>query len=166
VSPRIVRAEVDGTGGVTQVTGPQLRQRFGLFDTWASFTYISSNAKKKSSDDGAGGGEGAGAGATTTTPGATTAPTSGGATTPPALDPSTGAAAAARVAPVTERLTGTIRPAKRGTRLAVQRRIGRAWRTVGTTRVGRGGTYDAAVAAPGTYRVALGDVAGPALDIR
>ena len=41
----------DGTGGVTQVTGPQLRTRFGLFDTWASFTYISSNAKKKSSDD-------------------------------------------------------------------------------------------------------------------
>src|SRR4051812_102791 len=39
-SPRIVRAEVDGTNGVTAVTGPELRRRFGLFDTWASFTYI------------------------------------------------------------------------------------------------------------------------------
>jgi stage II sporulation protein D len=45
-SPRIVRAEVNGTNGVTPVTGPQLRARFGLYDTWASFTYISSDAKQ------------------------------------------------------------------------------------------------------------------------
>ncbi len=82
-SPRIVRAEIDGTNGVTQVTGPQLRTRLGLFDTWASFTYIS-GAKKKSSDDDGGGGDGASttAPATTSAPGATTSPTSGGATPP------------------------------------------------------------------------------------
>jgi stage II sporulation protein D len=96
-SPRIVRAEIDGTNGVTQVTGPQLRTRLGLFDTWASFTYISPGAKKKSSDDdGDGDGDGASttAPATTAAPGATTSPTSGGATLPPAGDATGGQVAA------------------------------------------------------------------------
>ena len=94
-SPRIVRAEIDGTNGVTQVTGPQLRTRLGLFDTWASFTYIS-GAKKKSSDDDGGGGDGASttAPATTAAPGATTSPTSGGATPPPTGDATGGQVAA------------------------------------------------------------------------
>jgi stage II sporulation protein D len=88
-SPRIVRAEVDGTNGVTQVTGPQLRTRLGLFDTWASFTYIS-GSKKQSSDDG-GGGPGTRSPSTTapggtTAPGATTSPISGGSAPPAAAD--------------------------------------------------------------------------------
>jgi stage II sporulation protein D len=89
-SPRIVRAEVNGTNGVTQVTGPQLRARLGLFDTWASFTYISPGAKKKSSDDDGGGSDGGDATTTapasTAAPGATTSPTNGGATPPAAAD--------------------------------------------------------------------------------
>jgi stage II sporulation protein D len=47
VSPRIVRAEIVGTRGVTPITGPQLRTRFGLFDTWATFTLIDTSAKKQ-----------------------------------------------------------------------------------------------------------------------
>ncbi len=88
-SPRIVRAEVNGTNGVTQVTGPQLRARLGLFDTWASFTYISGSKKHSSDEDG-------GAKkpeqpsvtvpASTTIPGATVSPDNGGATPPPAGD--------------------------------------------------------------------------------
>ena len=39
-SPRIVRAQVVGTDGHANVTGPQLRKRFGLFDTWAYFTTV------------------------------------------------------------------------------------------------------------------------------
>jgi stage II sporulation protein D len=86
-SPRIVRAEVDGTNGVTQVTGPQLRTRLGLFDTWASFTYISGTKKQSSDEDGGGDGDTpADVPASTTAPGATTSPTSGGATPPPAAD--------------------------------------------------------------------------------
>ena len=46
VSPRVVRAQVVGTGGVTNVTGPQLRSAFGLFDTWAFFTSVTSKASK------------------------------------------------------------------------------------------------------------------------
>ena len=39
-SPRIVEADVIGTRGRTRVTGGQLRARFGLFDSWAFFTSI------------------------------------------------------------------------------------------------------------------------------
>jgi stage II sporulation protein D len=88
-SPRIVRAEVDGTNGVTQVTGPQLRTRLGLFDTWATFTYIS-GSKKQSSDDDGGGKKtkqpSTTVPASTSAPGATISPDSGGATLPAAAD--------------------------------------------------------------------------------
>src|SRR3954471_11622808 len=80
VSPRIVRAEIAGTHGVTQVTGPQLRARFGLFDTWATFTYISADAKKKAPGDDPAPGTG-GDDASGTTP-SSTSPTSGGVTNP------------------------------------------------------------------------------------
>jgi stage II sporulation protein D len=44
-SPRIVRAEVVGTGGRTTVTGAQLRARLGLYDTWAHFAVIDTKAR-------------------------------------------------------------------------------------------------------------------------
>jgi stage II sporulation protein D len=37
---------VIGTGGRTSVTGPQLRSRLGLYDTWARFTVITSGAAR------------------------------------------------------------------------------------------------------------------------
>jgi stage II sporulation protein D len=37
VSPRIVHADLIGSGGTTTVTGPQLRDALGLPDTWAFF---------------------------------------------------------------------------------------------------------------------------------
>jgi stage II sporulation protein D len=37
ISPRIVRANLIGTGGTTAVNGPQLRDALGLPDTWAFF---------------------------------------------------------------------------------------------------------------------------------
>jgi stage II sporulation protein D len=160
-SPRIVRAEVNGTNGVTQVTGPQLRARLGLFDTWASFTYISSDAKRKSSDDDAP----STAPAPASTPASTTSPDSGGATMPDADTSGGQAAAVARVLP-SSLLTGTIRPAKTGRRLAVQRRDRGAWRTIAATRVRAGGRYRASLPGPGTYRVVLGDVTGPAVNVR
>src|SRR3954447_21908557 len=42
VSPRIVNAKVIGTRGTVNVTGPQLRSRLGLYDTWAYFVTIKS----------------------------------------------------------------------------------------------------------------------------
>jgi stage II sporulation protein D len=40
LSPRVVAADVIGTGGRTRVTGATLRARFGLMDTWAYYTSI------------------------------------------------------------------------------------------------------------------------------
>jgi stage II sporulation protein D len=45
-SPRVVRAEIVGTRGTTPVTGPQLRSRFRLFDTWAFFTTVTSDTQR------------------------------------------------------------------------------------------------------------------------
>jgi stage II sporulation protein D len=42
VSPRVVSAQVIGTQGRTEVTGPQLQSAFGLLSTYATFTTISS----------------------------------------------------------------------------------------------------------------------------
>ncbi|HET6508672.1 MAG TPA: SpoIID/LytB domain-containing protein [Baekduia sp.] len=166
-SPRIVRAEVNGTGGVTQVTGPQLRQRFGLYDTWATFTYISSNSKVTSSDDDGSGGSGTKTKSTTTAPASTTVPAStgnGGATAGTGIDATGGQAAAIARVPA-PRLTGTF-TVERGKRLSVQRRDGRGWRTVGHARVGRAGRYAATLPGPGTYRVTLGDLVGPSVNVR
>jgi SpoIID/LytB domain protein len=41
-SPRVVRAEVRGSGGNTVVTGPQLRSRLGLRDSWFYLRRVSS----------------------------------------------------------------------------------------------------------------------------
>ncbi len=42
-SPRIMTAQIVGTRGTTEVTGATLRDKLGLFDTWAYFTSISSS---------------------------------------------------------------------------------------------------------------------------
>jgi len=42
VSPRVVRARVVGANGSTILTGPQIRARLGLDDTWAYFTRVGS----------------------------------------------------------------------------------------------------------------------------
>jgi stage II sporulation protein D len=44
VSPRIVSADVVGTDGRTRVTGADLRARLGLYDTWARFTRVDTDA--------------------------------------------------------------------------------------------------------------------------
>ena len=64
VSPRIVRAEIVGSGGTSPVSGPELRRRLGLFDTWATFTVIGPGGKQTTST----------APASTTTPATTTTP--------------------------------------------------------------------------------------------
>jgi SpoIID/LytB domain protein len=149
-SPRVVRAEVVGTHGVMPTTGPELRRRLGLYDTWATFTYISSNARKPATSDDP------------------LLPTDNGAATPPpaaSADTAGGqAASAARLRPAV--LTGAIDRAAAGRRVHVQRRDGRAWHTVGTTTVRRGGRYRAQLPGPGVYRILWGDIPGPTVDVR
>jgi stage II sporulation protein D len=81
-SPRIVDAQVLGTGGTTDVTGPQLQQRFGLDDTWAYFS-TSGTAVKVPTTPGAT--SGAGAPTNPTTGGSS--PTPSGVPTTPATTP-------------------------------------------------------------------------------
>jgi stage II sporulation protein D len=54
-SPRVVRAVVVGSRGRTEVSGPTLRARFGLFDTWATFATIDTSARVRPAPSGTGG---------------------------------------------------------------------------------------------------------------
>jgi stage II sporulation protein D len=46
VSPRVVRARVIGTAGSTILTGPQIRARLGLRDTWFTFVRASTSVSR------------------------------------------------------------------------------------------------------------------------
>jgi stage II sporulation protein D len=46
VSPRVVRARVIGSRGSSVLTGPTIRARLGLRDTWFTFVRISSDARR------------------------------------------------------------------------------------------------------------------------
>jgi stage II sporulation protein D len=143
VSPRVVRAQVVGTRGRTDVTGAELRRRFGLYDSWAYYTSITSKTKKTAptspaspANDGAGSAD----------------PSSGGtAPTAPA-----GTARAGRTL-----LSGAITPARRGAWVRVQRRVAGRWVTYAWTKAGAGGRYSVHVAAAGTYRVLYRGAPGP-----
>jgi SpoIID/LytB domain protein len=137
VSPRVVRAQVVGTRGKIAVTGPQLRSRFGLFDTWAFFTTVTSKPK-------------------TPKPG----------TVPPPASPSGGVTPPVRAAMANApRLVGSISPARAGRWFRVERRVGARWTLAADAVLGRGGSYSVAVPGAGTYRVVLGNVVGPAVRI-
>jgi stage II sporulation protein D len=141
VSPRVVRAQVVGTGGTTSVTGPQLRSAFGLYDTWAYFTSVTSKASKSKKAK------------------KKAQPSS------PAGDPSGGVSPGVRAAALkAPRIEGTIAPARTGRWVRVQRRLGSRWVTAADTTVLRGGRYSVAVPAPGVYRVVYGTAVGP--DVR
>jgi stage II sporulation protein D len=131
---------VIGTGGATDVTGPQLRSAFGLYDTWAFFTSVSSKAKKKS-------------------------PQKPASTPPSPSDPSGGVSPSVRAASLSApRIEGTIAPARAGRWVRVQRRIGARWVTAVDAKVLRGGRYSVAVPGAGVYRVVYGAAIGP--DVR
>jgi stage II sporulation protein D len=46
VSPRVVRARVVGSSGSTVLTGPTIRSRLGLRDTWFTFVRVSSSVRR------------------------------------------------------------------------------------------------------------------------
>jgi len=45
VSPRVVRAQIVGTRGTSTLTGPQIRARLGLRDTWFTHYRVSSSSR-------------------------------------------------------------------------------------------------------------------------
>ena len=140
-SPRVVRAQIVGSRGRTNVTGPQLRARFGLYDTWAYFTSMSAKAKAKAQP----------------APQTNDGP-SGGAAPPPAT-----ASAAMTGKPWV--LTGTVSPGKPGAVYALQRGDGRRWVTIGHGRLRRGGSWQATVKGAGRYRILLDGLAAPSVRV-
>jgi stage II sporulation protein D len=163
VSPRIVRAQVVGTKGTTNVTGPQLRTRFGLFDTWAFFTTVTSSGKRAALGP-----------ETPATPAAPITPAGGvapGATTTPPTGgtPATVRAAAVRrvARPTGPVVSGRIDPAKPGGRIRIERRAGKRWVLAVDAQLQADGSYAVAVPGPGVYRVRYAsDVVGPDVRVR
>jgi stage II sporulation protein D len=158
VSPRVVRARVIGSRGTTTVTGPQLRSRFGLFDTWAFFTTVTSSGKR--------------APLAPETPAAPTAPApAGGAAPAPAGTPTGGTVSAATARHVTRPtapvLSGRISPAKPGARIRVERRTGHRWVLAVDAQLASDGRYAVAVPGTGVYRVRYAkDVVGPGVRVK
>ena len=144
VSPRIVDAQVVGTRGTVGVTGPQLRSRLGLYDTWAYFVTIKS-------------GQGD---ASTQTQDQQMQVTDGG-----------GAQASRawmrRVAEPGSRalyVRGSVSP--RPKTITLQRRDGSKWTTLGLGKTDARGRYALLVDAAGVYRVLAGGGVGPAIRVR
>jgi stage II sporulation protein D len=139
-SPRIVAADVIGTGGRTRATGAQLRARLGLFDSWAFFTSIVTGEEPPPEE------------------------------APPvepdqqaAGDPTGGVSPAARMvrrAPLGT-VAGRVLPARPGALVTLQHRVDGRWVTVGSAAVRAGGRYSYPVARRGHYRVRYHHAVGP-----
>jgi stage II sporulation protein D len=148
VSPRIVDAQVIGTRGTVDVTGPQLRSRLGLFDTWAYFVNV------KSGQGGASNQPNPASGDTTLTDG--------------------GGAQASSVSwlrrmmlvrnPRKLVLQGSITP--RPKKIALQKHTGSKWKTIGYGTTDKQGRYALLVKRAGVYRVLGGGGVGPAVHVR
>src|SRR4051812_8482695 len=140
VSPRIVNAQVVGTRGTVNVTGPQLRSRLGLFDTWAYFVTIKT-----------------GQGDTSTQP--NTQVTDGGGVT-------VARAWMRRVEPGARTLyvRGEVAPAPK--KITLQKKGRHGWRTIGDGKADKRGRYALLVDSAGVYRVLAGGGVGPAVHVR
>ena len=145
-SPRVVAAQVVGTGGRTSVSGPTLRSKLGLYDTWARFTVITARATR---------GDG-------NTPPAAPAPVG-----PPV--PTGGVVPTARAAAFGDtvaRLRGHVAPATAGSWVTVQRWSGTRWVTRFDVPAQAGGRYTARLRLPGIYRVRFAGEAGAPVRVR
>ena len=159
-SPRVVRAQVVGTRGRTAVSGPELRRRLGLFDTWARFTVITARVTR---DDGHEPGSPAQDAPPSPAAPAPTGPSTGGAL--PGLLP--GFARAASLAGGAATLRGRVDPATPGRRwVTVQRHDGGRWVGLFDAPLSAGGRYAARLRLPGLYRVRYGGELSPSVRLR
>lgn len=146
VSPRIVRADLVGSGGTTSVTGPQLRKAFGLRDTWISFRAFSTAVSTQPAPPPGG-----------KLPGVPVIPKT-------TTDPATGGARTSGRKGL--RIHGVIDPARAGAWASVERRAGARWVRAVDVQLGAGGTYSTTLPGPGSYRVRYAGQAGPVVTAR
>ncbi len=143
LSPRIVSASVIGTRGASTVSGATLQQDLGTMSTWMSFTTVTAK------------------GASSVSSGSRSAPTAAPAGS------STGGAGITALARLPRRVvSGHIFPAAPGAAVAVQLRTDGRWVSVGSARIGSGGSYALKVFAPGVYRTLYHGVAAPSVTLR
>jgi stage II sporulation protein D len=157
-SPRVVRAQIVGTRGRTNVTGPQLRSKLGLYDTWARFTVITASAVRGDGNTPSAGGGGGEPG----TGGAEPRAARGGGRF---AAPTIAAAREAAGAPAVGAVAGRVAPAIAGRWVTLERYAGRAWVAQFETLTERGGRYRASVVSPGLYRVRYEGEPGPAVRV-
>jgi stage II sporulation protein D len=137
VSPRIISAQIVGSGGTTTISGATLRAKLGLDDTWATFSVVSTRATR------------------TTRPRAV----------PSRGEPRGGIALSARRDAT--RLRGRITPSSVRSRLRIQVGEGDGrWRTILVVRPDAAGRYAATVPGPGVYRVRTHGLVGPNVRVR
>jgi stage II sporulation protein D len=136
VSPRIVTARVYGTRGTRRITGPTLRARLGLRDTWARFIRVS-------------------------TAQASRRPAGTAALAGPLLSPR-----GVFHRPRPPVLFGVFDPTPKERRLLVERRVGHRWKRVAVVRTSRDGHYRVRLHRRGLYRVRSGGDIGPAVRLR
>jgi stage II sporulation protein D len=144
-SPMIVLADVVGTGGRTRVTGGQLQRVFGLLDTYAAFTTITSSSG----------------------PGSAAIPA------PAVHAGQTAAQAVAALVPLVRNLVagtlpglhGSVFPFHGGDAVTVQELGLGGWRSVAKAAVGSGGAYQLQLPASGIFRVVYRGVDGPAVGV-
>jgi stage II sporulation protein D len=143
VSPRIVSAKVVGSKGTTVVSGPQLRKRLGLYDTWAYFINIKTGQRN-----------------TPTQPQPTPHEqvTDGGGVTAKA------AWLRRMFAPRQLVVAGTVTPV--ATKITLQRLGRRGWTTIGYGTTNRRGRYALLVNSTGLYRVLTHGAVGPVVRVR
>jgi stage II sporulation protein D len=137
-SPRVVRAQVVGTGGREPVSGPQLRRELGLPATWAQFTVITATGAR-------------GDGSKPSAP-VNTGTSAGGAV--PRL-------ARASFSQVAGTISGRVAPSLADGWVRVERLVGKRWVELFEARTGVGGAYNARVRVPGSYRVRYRGEVGP-----
>jgi stage II sporulation protein D len=139
-SPRIVTARVRSSFGTKLITGPTLRTRLGLRDTWARFTTVRTSQRR-------------GRPARV-------------AQSWPLLPAAASILRTGVPAPGPLYLAGSFYPAPSERRLVVERRTRRGWRVAAKTRTDKNGRYRTRVRRPGVYRVRAGDVAGAGVRVK
>lgn len=143
-SPRVVYADVVGSRGRTRVTGPQLRQVFGLFDTWATFNVITASGQTHNPSSSSDSAPETGSGGSSDTGGV-----------------SPGGQARAAAIGRTGAIRGRVGWVHRPTRVAVQWRTRGMWQTVAHDRTDTHGQYRVSGLRPGAYRVLWRGDVGP-----
>ncbi|HUE26201.1 MAG TPA: SpoIID/LytB domain-containing protein [Solirubrobacteraceae bacterium] len=138
VSPRVIGAQVVGTGGRTNVTGPQLQSIFGLPSTYMTFSTISA------------------------TPGA---PSTSGGQAPKRTWLEKVRAAIVALARPPRGLHGSVFPARKGAPITIQRSTARGWRTAAHARLAAGGRYSVRLRRAGSYRIVYHGVPGPRINV-